>query len=253
MAKKFSTEDGKLETSIRVVKERDYSDIDLSLNARTPTSDGDVFKKTDAASVKQAVKNLLMTNRFEKPYRPNYGADLGGLLFELMDEDTGEEIIGKIKKAIQRYEPRAKVLNVKVVATPDYNNVSVVVEFRVVATGLVETLKVSLNPSTPTEIPSLPITTEPFIIYNDIIRAENEDRLATYRGDLVKRDLVIPPVDALLTDPDSDMIFALFNGFIEGVLLIDSDLLEGILTVPDGDQISLQNGEDFLLPEQVIE
>ena len=70
---------------------------------------------------------------------------------------------------------------------------------------------------------------------------------------MVKRDLVIPPVDALLTDPDSDMIFALFNGFIEGVLLIDSDLIDGILTVPDGDQISLQNGEDFLLPEQVID
>lgn len=251
MAKRFSTEDGKLDTSIRVVKERDYSDLDLSLSSRTST-DGDVFKKTDAASVKQAIKNLLMTNRFEKPYRPNYGADLGGLLFELMDEDVGEEIIDNIKKAIQRYEPRAKVLNVRVTATPDYNSVSVIVEFRVISTGLVETLKVSLNPSAPIEIPALPITTEPFIIYNDIVRAENNDRLATYRGDLVKRDLVIPPVDALLTDPDSDMIFALFNGFIEGVLLIDSDLLEGILTVPDEDQISTQDGLDFLIPNQVI-
>ena len=252
MAKRFSTEDGKLDTSIRVVKERDYSDLDLSLSSRTST-DGDVFKKTDAASVKQAIKNLLMTNRFEKPYRPNYGADLGGLLFELMDEDVGEEIIDNIKKAIQRYEPRAKVLNVRVTATPDYNSISVIVEFRVISTGLVETLKVSLNPSAPIEIPALPITTEPFIIYNDIVRAENNDRLATYRGDLVKRDLVIPPVDALLTDPDSDMIFALFNGFIEGVLLIDSDLLEGILTVPDEDQISTQDGLDFLIPNQVID
>ena len=92
MSKIFSTEDGNLNSSIRVVKEREYSDIDLSLGARTST-DGDVFRKTDAASVKQAVKNLIMTNRFEKPYRPNYGANLGGMLFELMSEDVGEEIV----------------------------------------------------------------------------------------------------------------------------------------------------------------
>ena len=53
MTKIFSTEDGNLDTSIRIVKERTYSDVDLSLSSRTST-DGDVFKKTDAASVKQA-------------------------------------------------------------------------------------------------------------------------------------------------------------------------------------------------------
>jgi len=251
MAKIFSTEDTNLSTSIRVVKEREYSDVDLSLDARTST-DGDVFRKTDAASVKQAIKNLLLTNKYEKPYRPQYGANLSGLLFELMSEDVGEEIIDNIKTAIQRYEPRAKVLNVKVTATPDYNSVTATIEFRVVSTGVVESLRVSLNPTSPAEIPVLPISTEPFIIYDGIIRSEADDRLATYRGDLVKRDLVIPPPDALLTDPDSDMIFALFNGFIEGVLLIDSDLIEGILTVPDEDQIFIQTGVDFIIPQQVI-
>lgn len=251
MAKRFSTEDTNLETSIRVVKEREYSDVDLTLEARTST-DGDVFKKTDAASVRQAIKNLLLTNRYEKPYRPEYGANLSGLLFELMSEDVGEEIIRNIKTSIQRYEPRAKILNVRVTATPDYNSVTATIEFRVISTGVVDTLKVSLNPTSPTEIPVLPISTAPFVVYDGIIRTQDDDRLATYRGDLIKRDLVIPPPDALLTDPDSDMIFALFNGFIEGVLLIDSDTIQGILTVPDEDQIFLQDGVDFLLPQQEI-
>jgi phage baseplate assembly protein W len=251
MAKIYSTEDGNLNTSIRIVKEREYSDIDLSLTARTAT-DGDVFKKTDAASVKQAIKNLLLTNKFEKPYRPNYGADLRGLLFELMTEDVGEEIIQNIKKSIARYEPRAKVLGVKVTATPDYNSVTATIEFRVISTGLVDTLRVSLNPSSTTSIPFLPLDTSPFIVYNDIIRSENDNRLATLNGDLIKRDLVTPPPNALLTDPDSDMIFALFNGFIEGVLLIDSEQLDGILTVPDEDQIFIQFGTDFLILQQDI-
>lgn len=251
MAKIYSTEDGNLNTSIRVVKEREYSDIDLTLSSRTST-DGDVFKKTDAASVKQSIKNLLLTNNFEKPYRPLYGANLSGLLFELMTEDVGEEIIDSIKKAIQRYEPRAKVLSVKVTATPDYNSVSATVEFRIINTGLVDTLRVSLNPTSIAEIPVLPLDTSPFIVYNDIIRSENENRLATYNGDLIKRDLVTPPQNALLTDPDSDMIFALYNGFIEGVLLVDSEELNGILTVPDGDQLFTQFGADFLIPQQDI-
>ena len=251
MAKIYSTEDGNLNTSIRIVKEREYSDIDLSLTARTAT-DGDVFKKTDAASVKQAIKNLLLTNKFEKPYRPNYGANLRSLLFELMTEDVGEEIIENIKKSIARYEPRARVLGVKVTATPDYNSVTATIEFRVISTGLVDTLRVSLNPSSTTSIPFLPLDTSPFIVYNDIIRSENDNRLATLNGDLIKRDLVTPPPNALLTDPDSDMIFALFNGFIEGVLLIDSEQLDGILTVPDEDQIFIQFGTDFLILQQDI-
>lgn len=251
MVKRFSTEDGNLSTSVRVVKEREYSDIDLSLDARTAT-DGDVFKKTDAASVRQAIKNLLLTNRYEKPYRPEYGGNLSGLLFELMSDDVGEEIVQNIKDAIRKYEPRANVLGVKVTATPDYNSVTATIEFRVVSTGVVDSLKVSLNPTSPTTIPVLPLSTAPFINYDNIILSQNEDRLATFRGDLVRRDLVIPPSDALLTDPDSDMIFALFNGFIEGVLLIDSDTIEGILTVPDEDQIFTQDGNDFLIPQQVI-
>lgn len=251
MAKIYSTEDGNLNTSIRVVKERQYSDIDLTLSSRTST-DGDVFKKTDAASVKQSIKNLLLTNNFEKPYRPFYGGNLRSLLFELMTEDVGEEIIDNIKKAIQRYEPRAKVLNVRVTATPDYNSVTASVEFRIINTGLVDTLRISLNPTSIAEIPVLPLDTSPFIVYNDIIRAENDNRLATYNGDLIKRDLVTPPPNALLTDPDSDMIFALYNGFIEGVLLVDSEELNGILTVPDGDQIFTQFGADFLIPQQDI-
>ena len=108
MSKIFSTEDNNLNQSIRVQRERKYSDLDLTFDART-TTDGDLYKKTDAAAVKQAVKNLLLTNRFEKPYRPDYGANLSSLLFELADENVGEEIIDLFKNAIQRYEPRAKI------------------------------------------------------------------------------------------------------------------------------------------------
>jgi len=139
-----SNEDGNLSNSSRVAKERLYSDVDLSFDART-TTDGDVFRKTDAAAVKQALKTLLLTNRFEKPYRPDFGANLSGLLFELANEDTGYEIISQIKSTIERYEPRARVLDIEVSAQPDYNSVNLIIEFRVVDTGFTDVLKLVLG------------------------------------------------------------------------------------------------------------
>ena len=133
----ITQEDGNLSKSSRVVKEKQYSDFDLLFDARSAT-DGDIFRKTDAASVKQALKNLILTNRFEKPYRPNYGANLSGLLFELADEDTGNEVLARIKNQINRFEPRAKILNIKVTSRPDYNSINVYLEFRVVSTGIID-------------------------------------------------------------------------------------------------------------------
>ena len=140
----LTVEDGNLSFSPRVTKKRIYSDLDLTFGART-TSDGDIFKKTDAASVKQSIKSLILTNRYEKPYRPAYGANVQGLLFELMDEDTGEEILNRVKQTISRYEPRAKILAIDVNASPDYNKIFVNLEFRVVNTGIIDILKVTLG------------------------------------------------------------------------------------------------------------
>ena len=158
-------EDGNLNYSPRVTKIRPYSDIDLTFGARTLNNgDGDIFKKTDAAAVKQALKSLLLTNRFEKPYRPAYGGNLSGLLFELADESTGDEIATRIKNTVTRYEPRVKILNLEVISQPDYNKIKVLIEFRVVNTGLVDVLQLvlgSIEVCDPPFAPAPPL--EPFI------------------------------------------------------------------------------------------
>ena len=69
MATKLSTEDGNLSVSaITGTRTRVYKDIDLTF---TNKPSGEIFKKESAAAVKQAVKNLLLTNYFEKPFQPN--------------------------------------------------------------------------------------------------------------------------------------------------------------------------------------
>jgi len=187
-----SNEDGNLSKSPRVTKEIPWSDFDLSFFART-SSDGDVFKKTDAASVKQSLKTLLLTNRFEKPYRPAFGGDLSGLLFEMADENTGEEIATRIKTAVQRYEPRVKIINLKVTARPDRYTVNVLIEFRIVNTGVVDVLKLVLGanedctPEFNPAPPKLPAS-------NDRILTEDLRGIITEGGGTLQFDDAVPGI-----------------------------------------------------------
>jgi len=139
MATKLSTEDGNLGISTLVgTRTRLYKDIDITFANK---SSGEIFKKEDAAAVKQAVKNLMLTNYFEKPFQPLFGGNLREMLFDLADEDAEEDIEDRVKNAIGVFEPRAQVLNVLAVSTPDRNEIKVTVEFRVINTQ--ETVTVS--------------------------------------------------------------------------------------------------------------
>ena len=138
----FSIEDGNLQSkSVVVSRNKVYRDLDLLFG---DTPDGDVFKKTDAAAVKQSVKNLLMTNILEKPFQPKFGADLNKFLFELADFFDKELIEDNVRFAIENYEPRARVLNVDAQVQPDYHDVKVTIKFQVISTAEVIDLNLSL-------------------------------------------------------------------------------------------------------------
>jgi len=132
MATKLAAEDVRLgSSSIVGARTKVYKDIDLTFAVRPS---GEIFKKTDAAAVKQAVKNLMLTNYYEKPFQPKFGANLRALLFDLADEEAEEDIEDRCINAINVFEPRARALNVTAIAKPDRNSIQVVVEFQVINT-----------------------------------------------------------------------------------------------------------------------
>lgn len=128
----LSAEDGDLQRS-KLISTRviDYLDIDLAF-AKRPA--GDIYKKRDAAAVKQSVKNILLTNHYEKPFLPFFGSDLRGMLFELADNDTDAVIQNNITQSIEQFEPRAEIMDLDVVVQPDRHDISVTVKFKVINT-----------------------------------------------------------------------------------------------------------------------
>ena len=143
MPRVFSQEDGNLDTTpITTTRTKTYKDIDLTFTARTM---GDLFKKTDAAAVKQAVKNLLLTNHGEKPFQPFYGGDLNRFIFQLSSEFDEVEIEERVMSAINNHEPRAAVRSVEANIDDDDNSVEVTVNFQVISTEENVELRVSLT------------------------------------------------------------------------------------------------------------
>jgi phage baseplate assembly protein W len=140
--KAFSLQDGNLnKTTIKSARAREYIDIDL-LFAERPS--GDIYKKKEAAAVKQAVKNLLLTSETEKPFNPTYGANLNSALFDLDTNYEPKTISDLIANAISIYEPRANVLSVTVNTIPERNELRATIEFEVINIGEVVTLELNL-------------------------------------------------------------------------------------------------------------
>jgi len=128
--------------SLVTARTRVYKDIDLTF---TPRPSGDIFKKNDAAAVKQAVKNLLLTNKTEKPFQPNFGANLNDILFNLDTEISEDLLPDLIYQAIETFERRARVLDITTKVVPERNDVFVSITFQVVNSGEVVDLELSLN------------------------------------------------------------------------------------------------------------
>lgn len=130
----YSREDqGDLNTStVQSARNRQFIDIDLNFTTKSTT--GDIFKKTEQAAIKQSIKNLLMTNKLEKPFQADFGADIVGMLFELADGEDDFFLKKDIISTIQRFEPRVVVLNLFVKTDPDYNRLGVKLEFKIINT-----------------------------------------------------------------------------------------------------------------------
>jgi phage baseplate assembly protein W len=128
--KTLSLEDGNLQNrSIINSRSNDFRDIDLLFK---PRPSGDIYKKTDAAAVKQSVLNIIMTNFYEKPFRPFFGSNLREQLFELSDMSSTTAIKNTITTALSNYETRIKIKSIEVKPNPSNNEVSIKLVFNII-------------------------------------------------------------------------------------------------------------------------
>ena len=109
---------------------RKFSDIDIDFTRNLVTSD--VNRVEDVIAVKRAVKNLIQTNFYERPFQPELGCGVRELLFEPFTPMTKVFLERKIEEVLTNYEPRVEVQNIAVDDDQDRNRLVVDIYFYVV-------------------------------------------------------------------------------------------------------------------------
>ena len=107
-----------------------YKDLNLDFQQNTATKD--IQKITDVESVKRSVRNLINLNHYEKPFHPEIGSNLRGMLFENITPQMSHAISKEIDLLIRNYEPRCRLVQVSTMPDLDRNAYSVTISFYVV-------------------------------------------------------------------------------------------------------------------------
>jgi|TARA_B110000908_G_scaffold150759_1_gene185002 phage baseplate assembly protein W len=95
---------------INVATPKKYADLDIFFTPHPVT--GDITVKTDTDAVRRSVRNIILTNKFERPFKPNFGGSLRDMLFELDTMPKIKRVQARIIKTLTTFEPRVEDVEV---------------------------------------------------------------------------------------------------------------------------------------------
>ena len=109
---------------------RSWADLDLDVTRHPVTKD--ITKKTDVEAVKRSVRNLILTNQYDKPFHPEIDGGVTRHLFGLSTAHTKHDIAMAIETCLKNYEPRVILNDVSVTGDLDKNGFNVSIFFTVI-------------------------------------------------------------------------------------------------------------------------
>jgi phage baseplate assembly protein W len=107
-----------------------YSDFYTNFNVHPQNKR--LVKYVNEDAVKRSIRNLILTEKYDRPFQPEIGCRIKSLLFENMSDVIVEEIKNVIKETIDTYEPRARVLDIIVQANESRQSYDIYIYFEVI-------------------------------------------------------------------------------------------------------------------------
>lgn len=124
-------------------RKKQWTDLDLSLTVHPIRKD--IIPLRDDVAVRNAIKNLLVSNFYERPFAVTKGANLRSLLFEPADVFTKIMMRDSIQRVIRRYEPRVQIQNVVIKDNADLNSYKIIIQFRIKENDVQESVNIVLR------------------------------------------------------------------------------------------------------------
>lgn len=104
-----------------------YVDIDALFSAHPVT--GDVITRKDDRAIKFAIKALVLTNVYERPFHSEISSPVRGLMFQNFGDSFEIVMREAISQLITNFEPRVTLMDVVVNPSHDNNSVYIKISF----------------------------------------------------------------------------------------------------------------------------
>ena len=118
-----------------------FSDLDLDFTLNPISKDVNILRDTEA--IKRSVRNIVLYNFLEKPFKPTFGGNVTAQLFENVNPISALKLKVFVEKAIVENEPRVYLNEVNVVPEFDRNAFSVTIKFTPINSP--QPIKISVN------------------------------------------------------------------------------------------------------------
>lgn len=122
---------------------RQFSDLDLNFTPHPVTKD--IALVYDEYAIKTAVKNLVLTNNYERPFHSEIGSPIRALLFDLETPLLAVSLKKVISDLIHNHEPRVSLVDIIVDSIPEENSVNITIVFTILNTTRPITLDLVLE------------------------------------------------------------------------------------------------------------
>ena len=100
---------------------------------------------TTRNQIKANLINYLLTNKGERVFRPNFGADLRNLLFEGILQTTQDELLITIQDSIGRYFPNIVIKELKFNNEIDRNTTNFILTYQIENFGIEDMINIELQ------------------------------------------------------------------------------------------------------------
>ena len=113
-----------------MVQVQTFKDLNVTFKSHPVT--GDLIVSKNEAAIKQAVTNLLLTNKGERFFNNQLGSSISTFLFEPLDVGTATIINSNITEVLKKYEPRIKIIALDTTPNYDDNGFDVQLDFEII-------------------------------------------------------------------------------------------------------------------------
>lgn len=129
--------------NINVLDLRPSIGVGVALPFNTPGVFRTVYSTKE--QLKYNIINFLLTDKRERVFNPNFGANIRSKVFEQITSETTDDLDGIIRSGIAQYFPNVVITNLTFGGDPNQNLLTIQFSYTVVNTGESDNIILSLN------------------------------------------------------------------------------------------------------------